>query len=56
MNSRKYQAEKILHQMIRDIPEIARINKAWEQGMLSYPEMLKEVGRALEGILLEDDE
>ena len=55
MNSKKYRIEKVLHELIRDLPEVARINKAYENGLICYTEMFKEIGKELERIMLEDD-
>ena len=35
MNSNKFRAEKILHEVIRDLPEAQKIEKALERGIIT---------------------
>lgn len=43
---KKYKVEKILHELIRDIPEIEKANRNFERGFLTLDDFFAEVVRA----------
>lgn len=40
---KKYQIEKVLHEVIRDMPETAKIENMLERGVITPLEALKEI-------------
>lgn len=45
MTQKKYRIEKILHELIRDVPEIEKANKQFEKGFLTLDDFFGEVVR-----------
>lgn len=43
----KYKGEKVLHEIIRDIPECANIESAFERGMITSEEYFRLIAQAL---------
>ena len=43
---KKYKVEKILHELIRDLPEAAKANDRFEKGFLTLDDFFAEVVRA----------
>lgn len=39
----KYRIEKMIHELIRDIPEIAKVNREWERGYITTDELLHDI-------------
>lgn len=46
-NEKKYQIEKVLHELIRDLPEVKRINHLYERGLLPDYDALAEIASVL---------
>lgn len=46
-NAKKYRIESVLHEYIRDLPEVKKIVHAWNIGLLTFDEALKEIARAI---------
>ena len=44
--TRKYEIEKVLHEIIRDLPEAATTAKAYERGVITFDEALCDIARA----------
>ena len=45
MSQKKYRIEKILHELIRDVPEIEKANDYFEKGFLTLDDFFGEVVR-----------
>lgn len=45
MSQKKYRIEKILHELIRDVPEIEKANDRFEKGFLTLDDFFREVVR-----------
>ena len=41
MNEKKYTMEKVLHEIIRDVPQARRLDAMYRQGMISMTEAFK---------------
>ena len=46
MAQTKFTTEKILHELIRDLPEVKKANRNYERGFLTFDGFLMEVARA----------
>lgn len=44
---KKYRIEKVLHEVIRDLPSASKANRAYELGFLTLDEALKEIADAI---------
>ena len=47
---KKYLIEKIVHELIRDIPEARRISQQYENGLVSTEVCLRELAAILEAV------
>lgn len=45
-NMNKYRIEKVLHELIRDLPEVRKISRNYENGFLIFEDALKEIAEA----------
>ena len=43
MQKKKFQIEKFLHEIIRDLPDAYRINRNYERGFITADECLEEI-------------
>jgi hypothetical protein len=46
-NEKKYQIEKVLHELIRDLPQVRKISQSYERGLLPDYEALAEIAEVL---------
>ena len=46
MAQTKFTTEKILHELIRDLPEVERANRNYERGLITFDSFLENVARA----------
>lgn len=46
-NKKKYQIEKVLHELIRDLPDIRKISQSYERGLLPDYDALAEIAEVL---------
>lgn len=46
-NEKKYQIEKVLHELIRDLPEVRKISQNYERGLLPDYDVLAEIASFL---------
>ena len=44
--TKKYEIEKVLHEIIRDLPEAATTAKAYKRGVITFDEALYDIARA----------
>lgn len=42
-NENKYKIEKVLHELIRDLPEVRRMSEKFQYGYLSIEDALEEI-------------
>lgn len=42
-NENKYRIEKVLHELIRDLPEVRRTSERFDHGMLTVEDALEEI-------------
>lgn len=42
-NENKYRIEKVLHEWIRDLPEVRKVARNYEQGLLRPEDALEEI-------------
>ena len=47
MKQNKYRLEKVLHELIRDLPEVATINTKFEKGFICIDECFYLIDRAI---------
>lgn len=47
-NLSKYRIEKVLHEYIRDLPEVRRTVRAYENGFLTFQDALREIADIVE--------
>ena len=43
----KYRIEKVLHELIRDLPEVRKISCNYENGFLTLEDALEEIAEAV---------
>ena len=43
----KYRIEKVLHEYIRDLPEVKRMSEKYEHGYLTFEDALEEIAYAI---------
>ena len=44
---KKYQIEKILHEIIRDLPEAGKMSRSYDIGLIRPDECLEEIARII---------
>lgn len=44
---KKYRIEKMIHELIRDLPEVAKLNAEWEYSYITTDEFLHGIAYAL---------
>ena len=42
-NENKYRIEKVLHELIRDLPEVRKVSDRFDHGMLTAEDALEEI-------------
>ena len=47
MNEKKFKLEKVLHEIIRDLPEVKKINERYEKGFYTLDNALEEIAYIL---------
>lgn len=47
-NLNKYRIEKVLHEWIRDLPEVRNTVKAYERGTLTFSDALREIAEIVD--------
>lgn len=46
-NLNKYRIEKVLHELIRDLPEVRKSAWNYEHGFLTFEDALEEIAKAV---------
>lgn len=49
-NEKKYRIEKVLHEILRDLPEARKISDAFENGTITDAEALGIIARIIERV------
>lgn len=47
MKENKYRLEKVLHELIRDLPEVRKINDSFEKGYICIDECFSLIDKAI---------
>lgn len=47
MKQKKFRLEKVLHELIRDLPEVEKINAAFDGGMITNAEAFVAIAEAI---------